>query len=91
MKAIIFDASTLISFAMNGLLREIVGLKKIFKGKFIITKEVKSEVIDRPIKIKRFELEALKIQQLIAPGRLFGTIHWIVNHCWISGSNSKNC
>jgi hypothetical protein len=63
--AIIFDASTLISFSMNGLLDEVAGLKKIFKGKFLITKEVKEEVFDKPIKTKRFELEALRVKKLM--------------------------
>lgn len=65
MKIIIFDSSTLITFAMNGLLEELKELKKIFPGKFIITKEVEYEVITRPIKIRRFELEAMKIQNLL--------------------------
>ena len=65
MKILIFDASTLITFAMNGLLPELKELKKIFNGKFIITKEVKKEIIDRPITIKKFKLEALKLQQLL--------------------------
>ena len=70
-KAIIFDASTLISFSMNGLIEEIKALKGIFKdGHFIITNEVKGEVIDRPIKIKRFELEALKIKSMLDQGIL---------------------
>ena len=64
-KAIIFDASTLISLAMNGLFPEFRKLKEAFKGKFIITQDVKYEIIDKPIKIKRFELEALKIKQLL--------------------------
>jgi len=64
-KAIIFDASTLITLAMNGLLPEFKELKKIFKGKFIITEDVKREIIDKPITIKRFELEALKLKQLL--------------------------
>jgi len=63
-KAIIFDSSTLISFSMNGLFEEIRRLKEIFNGKFIITKEVKKEVIDKPLTIKKFELEALKLKQL---------------------------
>jgi hypothetical protein len=62
--AIIFDASTLISFSMNGLLDEIAKLKKIFKGKFLITEDVKYEIIDRPIQVKRFELEALRLRKL---------------------------
>jgi hypothetical protein len=64
-KILIFDAGPLIGFTMNGLLPELKKLKEIFPGKFIITKEVKEEIIDRPITIKRFELEALKLQELI--------------------------
>lgn len=64
-RVIIFDASTLITIAMNGLLEELKSLKKIFSGKFIIPKEVKYETIERPIKIKRFELEAMKLQNLV--------------------------
>ena len=56
---------------MNGLIEEVKALKSIFKdGHFIITNEVKSEVIDRPIKIKRFELEALKIKSMLDKGIL---------------------
>ncbi|MDA3836741.1 MAG: hypothetical protein PF542_03905 [Nanoarchaeota archaeon] len=62
---LIFDAGPLIGLTMNGLLPELRKLKDIFPGKFIITEEVKYEVIDRPINIKRFELEALRIQELI--------------------------
>lgn len=69
-KILIFDASSLISFAMNGLLPELRELKKIFPGKFIIPKEVKGEIIDRPINIKRFELEALKLNELVDEGVL---------------------
>jgi hypothetical protein len=64
-KAIIFDASGIISLAMNGLLPELKELKKIFDGKFLMTSEVKKEVIDKPLTIKRFELEALRIKQLL--------------------------
>lgn len=62
--AIIFDASTLISFSMNGLLDEIAKLKEIFEGKFLITEDVKYEIIDRPLNVKRFELEALRLKKL---------------------------
>jgi hypothetical protein len=50
---------------MNGLLPEFKELKKIFDGKFIITNAVKKEAIDNPLKIKRFELEALRIKNLL--------------------------
>jgi len=62
MKILIFDSSTLISLAMNGLFEELKRLKKAFDGKFIITLEVKKEIIDRPLTIKRFELEALRLK-----------------------------
>lgn len=65
MKLIVFDSGTLISLAMNGLLEELKRLKESFDGHFIITKEVKYEIIDRPIKIKRYELEAMKLQSLL--------------------------
>lgn len=68
MKAIIFDAGTIINFAMNGLLDILAKLKKDFKGKFIITERVKEEAIDRPLTIKRFELEALMIKKLFDEG-----------------------
>ena len=64
-KVLIFDASSLISLSMNGLLNILEELKKQFKGEFIITEQVKYEVIDRPINIKRFELGAIKIQDLL--------------------------
>lgn len=65
MKALIFDSSSLISLAMNGLYDELVALKKIFNGRFIIPKEVKEETIDKPLTIKKFELEALKLKELL--------------------------
>lgn len=64
-KAIIFDAGALISLSLNGLLDELKKLRGAFNGDFLITKQVKSEVIDKPLKIKYFELEALKVQQLL--------------------------
>ncbi len=64
-KVIIFDSSTLITLAMNGLLEELKNLKKIFMGEFIVTKEVIDETINRPLKIKRFELEAIKLKKLL--------------------------
>jgi hypothetical protein len=64
-RVIIFDSSSIINFTLNGLLTEFRELKRIFKGKFIIPREVKEEIIDKPMQIKRFELEALKIKELI--------------------------
>ncbi len=63
-KVLIFDASSIITFAMNGLLPELKKLKEIFNGKFLISNDVKREIIDKPMKIKRFALEALKVKEL---------------------------
>jgi len=65
MKAIIFDSSTIINLVMNGLLEEFEELKERFDGKFLITKEVSDEIIAKPMTIKRFKLEALKIKKLL--------------------------
>lgn len=70
MKVLIFDSGTLINLSMNGLLNLIESLKRDFDGKFIITKPVKYEIIDRPLEIQKFELGALKIQWLLEQGVL---------------------
>ena len=64
-KAIIFDAGTIITLSMNGLLDVFRELKKQFNGKFLITEDVEYEIIKRPLKIKKFELGALRIKQLL--------------------------
>ena len=69
-KAIIFDASTLITFSMNGLYEELRKLKKVFGGRFFITTMVREEIIDKPVQRKRFELEALRLQKLLEDGVL---------------------
>jgi len=69
-KILIFDAGALISLSMNGLLYVLKNLKKDFDGRFFITEDVKREVVDTPIKRKRFELEALRVKSLINEGIL---------------------
>jgi len=64
-KAIVFDSGAIITFAMNGLLDIFEDLKKEFNGYFLITDEVKKEIVDKPLTIKRFQFEALKIKDLI--------------------------
>lgn len=68
MKSLIFDSGPLINFAMNGSLHILEKLKKEFDGNFLITKEVKQEIIDTPLNIKRFELEALQLKSLYDRG-----------------------
>lgn len=67
-KALIFDSGTLINLSMNGLLDILAELKKGFPGNFLITKEVKYEIVDRPIGVYRFELGAIRVQNLIDSG-----------------------
>jgi hypothetical protein len=69
-KVLIFDSGALISLTMNGISYILRGLKEHFSGKFVITKDVRREVIEVPLKIKRFELEALKVKQLLDDGVL---------------------
>ncbi len=68
MKSLIFDAGPLINFSMNGSLYILEKLKGEFDGEFLITKEVKQEIIDTPLTIKRFELEALQLKSLYDRG-----------------------
>lgn len=69
-KAIIFDSGTLISLSMTGLLNELKKLKEIFNGHFLITEEIKREIVDYPIQRKQYELEALRVKELIIKGIL---------------------
>jgi len=65
MKALILDSGILINFSMNGLLYVLEELKKKTSVRFIITHDVKYEVVDRPVKVPRFELGALRVQTLL--------------------------
>jgi len=68
MKYLIFDAGPIISLTMNGMLPVLEKLKKVFSGEFVLTPQVKNEVIDRPMKIKKFKLEAMQVADLIERG-----------------------
>ncbi|MGK0209624.1 MAG: hypothetical protein ACI83O_000904, partial [Patescibacteria group bacterium] len=67
-KYIIFDAGPIISMSMNGLLPLLEKLKENFDGKFILTPAVKREVVDKPMRIKEFKIEAIKVKYLIEKG-----------------------
>ncbi len=68
MKYLIFDAGPIISLTMNGMLPVLERLKDVFDGEFILTLAVKREVVDRPMKIKKFKLEALQVADMIERG-----------------------
>ncbi|MEA3248306.1 MAG: hypothetical protein U9Q73_01225 [Nanoarchaeota archaeon] len=68
MKYLIFDAGPIISLTMNGMLYVIEKLKEGFDGEFILTPPVKREVIDKPMNIKKYKLEAIQVQDMIDRG-----------------------
>ena len=76
MKYLIFDAGPIISLTMNGMLPLIEKLKEVFDGEFVLTPAVKREVVDKPMKIKKFKLEALRVNDMIERGvfRMSGDI-----------------
>jgi hypothetical protein len=80
MKYLIFDAGALINFTSNSLLSVFEELKKIFPGEFLITKEIKHETIEHPLKVKRFEWGALRIKQLLDRGIIKLAEGYVVEH-----------
>jgi predicted nucleic acid-binding protein len=68
MKSLVFDTSTIISIAMNNLLWVLPELKKRFKGEFYIAQAVKEEIIDVPLRGKRYKLEAMQVLSLMGAG-----------------------
>lgn len=70
MSSIIFDSGAIISLAMNDLLWTLKTLKEHFNGDFFIPISVKQEIVDKPLKSKRFKLEAIMVNNLIKEGIL---------------------
>lgn len=73
-KIIVFDAGPVISLTLNNLLWVLEDLKKYFNGNFYVPMAVKHELIDKPLKTKKFKFEALQIIPLISNGT-FEIIH----------------
>ncbi|MCD4759701.1 hypothetical protein K8R33_02345 [archaeon] len=69
-KTIVVDTGTVISMVTNNLLWTFRYLSKKYKGDFLIPESVKTELIDYPMKTKKFKLEALMINDLILEGQL---------------------
>jgi len=68
MKYLIFDAGPIISLTMNGMLPMVTRLKENFDGEFILTPDVKREIVDRPMKIKKYKLEAVRVKDMLEKG-----------------------
>jgi hypothetical protein len=68
-KNIVLDAGPLISLTLTGTLFILERFKKQFPEiEFIITPQVKEETIDKAWVVKKYELEAVKLQNLIDRG-----------------------
>ena len=70
MKAMVIDSSSLISISLNDLLWTLPILKEKFNGEMFITESVKNEIINVPIKSKRFKLEAMQIISLLCKRKI---------------------
>ncbi len=71
MKLLIFDAGPFISLTLNGEINILKKLKEKFpQVTFVITPQVKREAIEKPLTVKRYALEAIKIQNLLDLGIL---------------------
>jgi len=70
MKSIVFDTGPVISLTTNNLLWALDHLKDEFEGDFYITPAVKNELVDRPLRSKKFKFEALQVGYRIRKGIL---------------------
>ncbi len=69
-KSLFFDAGPIITLVLSRLVWILPKLKEHYGGKFYITPAVKTELVNRPLGIKRFEFEALQVMKLIRDGVL---------------------
>lgn len=69
-KVLFFDAGPVITLVLSRLAWLLPALKKQFGGKFYITSAVRRELVERPLQIKRYSLEALQVAELIKEGVL---------------------
>ena len=70
MKAMLFDAGPIISLTTNNLLWLLEPLKEKFGGEFYMTEGVRKELIEKPLRTKKFKFEALQVQHMIEKGVL---------------------
>src|SRR3989338_4139978 len=68
MKSLVFDSSSVISITTNNLLDVLYKLKEKFQGEFLISHTVKEELIENPLRRRRFELQAIMLADTLARG-----------------------
>ncbi|HLC98559.1 MAG TPA: hypothetical protein VJC00_00960 [Candidatus Nanoarchaeia archaeon] len=69
-KSIAFDTGPIISLATNNLLWILEPLRKDFEGDFLMPDSVRKELIDNPMKGKRFKFEAMQVLSFVNRGIL---------------------
>ena len=89
----VFDASALISVSQTCLVKILAGLRRKMNADFIVPESVFLEAVQRPIEIKRFELNAIRIKKVIEengfrvlPARdqgIVGEIEASANSCFL--------
>lgn len=89
---IVFDASTLISLSQSCLMNIMYGLREKTGSEFFLPRAVYNEAVKRPITIRRFELNAVRIKKGIdekwfkiadlKDEDLFREIDGIANNCF---------
>lgn len=67
-KTIVLDTGTVISMVTNNLLWTFRYLAKKYKGQFLIPDSVKEELVNYPLKTRKFKFEALMINDLLLEG-----------------------
>lgn len=65
MRYLVFDTGPLITLVMNNLLWILEPLKKSFGGEFFICDSVKKELVDDPLKTKKFKFEAMVLFEIL--------------------------
>ena len=69
-RLLVFDTGPLISLTVNNLLSTLERLKEHYSGRFVIPESVKDELVDEPLRTKKFMFEAMQVQRLISTGVL---------------------
>ncbi|NQU79856.1 hypothetical protein HQ545_08885 [Candidatus Woesearchaeota archaeon] len=70
MKSLVYDTGPIISMTTNNLLWVLDYLKEQFNGDFYIPRAVQEELVDKPLRSKKFKFEALQVGFRIRKGVL---------------------
>ena len=95
---VVFDSSALISVSQTCLINILGGLKEKMNAEFLIPQVVFNEAVQRPIEIKRFELNAIRIKKAIDQGwfrvakvedkTFFDEVEGLANNCFFIKGNA---